>query len=301
MHDVDERLVCEQQQNGSGARVQAPRSEGKRGPEAFPVSRVFENDAATAFGCSRNLVRAVAGQEDAPTATTGLGETGGATDERLAVDTFQELRASEAARFTRCQHDRINIGSCGSIFIHGRTLHLRLLRNVCFSCPARQDAAKAGNGDLHLIRSIEDARLLEGTEVGLSDWTVIDQNRIDQFAEATADYQWIHVDTERASREMPDGKTIAHGYLTLALIPGLTGNFVQIEKLTRAINFGVNKVRFYTPVRVGERVRARAKVLQARRRAGALLLTSEVSIEVEGARKPACVAETLGMYFFEGA
>ncbi|HEX5788716.1 MAG TPA: MaoC family dehydratase [Woeseiaceae bacterium] len=154
---------------------------------------------------------------------------------------------------------------------------------------------------MHVIRSIEDAKALEGTEVGLSDWTVIDQNRIDQFAEATADYQWIHVDTERASREMPDGKTIAHGYLTLALIPGLTGDFVHIENLTRAINFGVNKVRFYTPVLCGNRVRARARIVQARRRAGALLLTSEVAIEVEGARKPACVAETLGMYFFEGA
>ena len=149
---------------------------------------------------------------------------------------------------------------------------------------------------MHVIKSIEDARALEGTEVGLSDWTVIDQNRIDQFAEATADYQWIHVDTERAAREMPDGKTIAHGYLTLALIPALTGNFVDVENLTRAINFGVNKVRFYTPVQVGDRVRARARIVQARRRAGALLLTSEVSIEVEGARKPACVAETLGMY-----
>lgn len=154
---------------------------------------------------------------------------------------------------------------------------------------------------MHAIKSIDDARALEGTEVGLSDWTVIDQNRIDQFAEATTDYQWIHVDTERAAREMPDGKTIAHGYLTLALIPALTGNFVHIENLTRAINFGVNKVRFYTPVQVGDRVRARARLVQARRRAGALMLTSEVSIEVEGARKPACVAETLGMYFFDGA
>lgn len=151
---------------------------------------------------------------------------------------------------------------------------------------------------MYVIRSIEDAKALEGQEVGLSDWTVIDQNRIDQFAEATADYQWIHVDTERAEREMPDGKTIAHGYLTLALIPGLTGNFVEVKNLERAINFGVNKVRFYTPVQCGSRVRARAKVLQARRRAGALLLTSETRIEVEGERKPACVAETLGMYFF---
>lgn len=152
---------------------------------------------------------------------------------------------------------------------------------------------------MHVIETIEDAKALEGTEVGLSDWSVIDQTRIDQFAEATSDYQWIHVDTERAAREMPDGKTIAHGYLTLALIPGLTGDFVDVKNLTRAINFGVNKVRFYTPVPVGARVRARATVLQARRRGGALLLTSEVRIEVEGERKPACVAETLGMYFFE--
>ena len=150
-----------------------------------------------------------------------------------------------------------------------------------------------------LIKSIDDAKALEGEEVGLSDWAVIDQNRIDQFAEATADYQWIHVDTERAEKELPDGKTIAHGYLTLALIPTLTGNFIEVENLARAINFGVNKVRFYTPVQVGARVRARATVRQARRRAGALLLTSEVRIEVEGERKPACVAETLGMYFFD--
>lgn len=150
-----------------------------------------------------------------------------------------------------------------------------------------------------IIKSIDDAKALEGVEVGLSDWAVVDQHRIDQFAEATADYQWIHVDTERAAREMPNGKTIAHGYLTLSLIPSLTENFVEFENLARAINFGTNKVRFYTPVPEGSRVRARATVLQARRRAGALLLTSEVRIEVEGERKPACVAEILGMYFFD--
>ena len=151
---------------------------------------------------------------------------------------------------------------------------------------------------MHVIESIEDAKALEGSEVGLSDWSVIDQTRIDQFAEATSDYQWIHVDTERAEREMPDGRTIAHGYLTLALIPALTKDFIEVKQLTRAINFGVNKVRFYTPVASGARVRARATVLSARRRGGALLLTSEIRIEVEGERKPACVAETLGMYFF---
>ena len=150
-----------------------------------------------------------------------------------------------------------------------------------------------------VIKSVDDAKALEGEEIGLSDWAVVDQNRIDQFAEATADYQWIHVDTERAAREMPDGKTIAHGYLTLALIPALTANFIEVENLARVFNFGANKVRFYTPVPVGAKVRARATILQARRRGGALLLSSEVRIEVEGERKPACVAEILGMYFFD--
>jgi acyl dehydratase len=151
---------------------------------------------------------------------------------------------------------------------------------------------------MRIIKSIDDAKALIGEEVGLSDWVVIDQHRVDQFAEATADHQWIHVDTERAAKEMPDGKTIAHGYLTLALIPALTGKFIQVENLARAINFGLNKVRFYAPVPVGSRLRGRAIVLQARQRAGALLLNSEIRIEVEGQRKPACIAETLGMYFF---
>lgn len=149
----------------------------------------------------------------------------------------------------------------------------------------------------HVVESFEDAKALEGVEVGVSDWIVIDQHRIDQFAEATADYQWIHVDTERAAREMPDGKTIAHGYMTLALIPALTSGFVEMKNLERAINYGVNKVRFYAPVSVGAKLRARTTVNQVRRRAGALFLTTEVRLEVEGERKPACVAETLGMYF----
>ena len=151
---------------------------------------------------------------------------------------------------------------------------------------------------MRVIKSIEDAKALIGEEVGLSDWTVIDQHRVDQFAEATSDHQWIHVDTERAARELPDGKTIAHGYLTIALIPSLTGDFVQVENLARAVNFGLNKVRFYAPIPVGARLRGRATVLQARQRAGALILTSQVRIEVEGQKKPACVAETLGMYIF---
>ena len=180
--------------------------------------------------------------------------------------------------------------------VHNTGLRIDAASGITHSC--YQDIPDQGTG-LRRIESIEDAKVLEGVEVGLSDWVVIDQHRIDQFAEATGDYQWIHVDTERAAKEMPNGKTISHGYLTLALIPSLTGGFVEVVNLERAINFGLNKVRFYAPVYVGSKIRARSKVLQVRKRAGAMLLTSETRLEVEGERKPACVAETLGMYFFQ--
>lgn len=152
---------------------------------------------------------------------------------------------------------------------------------------------------MQVISSVEDAQALIDVEVGVSDWLVVDQARIDQFAAATDDHQWIHVDTERAERELPNGKTIAHGYLTLALVPALTAGFVEFKNLERAINFGSNKTRFYTMVSVGSRVRARAVIKEARQRAGALHLISVVTVEVEGERKPACVTETIGMYFFK--
>lgn len=178
--------------------------------------------------------------------------------------------------------------------------NLPKIGGLWFSCSAIFRWAKALQGlSLHIINSIEDAKALEGQEVGISDWVTIDQERINRFADATSDYQWIHVDEARAARELPGGKTIAHGYMTLSLIPALTGDFVHVENLARAINFGCNKIRFYTMVPVGSRVRGRATVKQARMRAGALHLLSEVRIDVEGERKPACIAETLGMYFFE--
>jgi acyl dehydratase len=151
---------------------------------------------------------------------------------------------------------------------------------------------------LHIIRSIDDARALEDVEVGVSEWVVVDQDRINRFAEATDDFQWIHVDEERAARELPQGKTIAHGYLTLSLIPALTKDFIEVENLERAINFGSNKVRYYAMVPVGARVRARAVLKQARKRGNALHLISQITVEVEGERKPACVAETIGVFFF---
>ena len=151
-----------------------------------------------------------------------------------------------------------------------------------------------------VFESPHDLKAAVGKHLGYSPWMTMEQERVDKFAEATNDHQWIHVDVERANSG-PFGATIAHGYLTLSLIPVLTSEFVEFENLERAINFGANKVRFYTPVPEGARVRARGTVLQARQRAGALLLTSEVRIEVDGERKPACVAEILGMYFFKDA
>lgn len=149
------------------------------------------------------------------------------------------------------------------------------------------------------INSIEDAERLEGQEVGLSEWVLVDQDKINRFAEATGDFQWIHVDSERAAAELPEGKTIAHGYLTLALIPALTEGFVEMPKLQRAINRGCNRIRFNAPIPVGSRVRARASITKASLRAGAIHLISEVRIEVEGVRKPACTAEIIGLYFLE--
>lgn len=145
--------------------------------------------------------------------------------------------------------------------------------------------------------TFEDLPALVGQETGVSDWVSIDQDRIDKFADATGDHQWIHVDVARAAKEMPGGKTIAHGYLTLSLIPWLAGDFLHIEGVTRGINYGSNKVRFTNMVPVGSRVRARAKLLSVEPRGGGMQLTSEVTIEIEGQDRPSCVAETIGIVF----
>lgn len=138
---------------------------------------------------------------------------------------------------------------------------------------------------------------LVGQETGVSDWVTIDQDRINKFAEATGDHQWIHVDVARAAKEMPGGKTIAHGYLTVSLIPWLTGNFLKVEGVTRGINYGSNKTRFTNMVPVGSRVRARSRLIAVEPRGGGMQLTSEVTIEIEGQKRPACVTESIGILF----
>ena len=145
--------------------------------------------------------------------------------------------------------------------------------------------------------TFEELPALVGQEIGVSDWVEIDQDRIAKFADATGDHQWIHLDVERAKMEMPGGKTIAHGYLTLSLIPWLTGNFLRIDGVTRGINYGSNKVRFTNMVPVGSKVRARQKLLSAEARGGGIQMTNEVTIEIEGQQRPACVAETISMIY----
>jgi acyl dehydratase len=137
-----------------------------------------------------------------------------------------------------------------------------------------------------------------GRELGPSEWLTVSQDMIDKFADATGDHQWIHVDVDRAGRELPGGKTIAHGYLTLSLLPRLAPTLMTIEKRRRGINYGSNKVRFVTPVPAGSRIRLRQKLLKAEEVADSgVRLTSEMVIEVEGHERPAMVAETLSIVY----
>jgi acyl dehydratase len=135
-----------------------------------------------------------------------------------------------------------------------------------------------------------------GQEVIVSDWHTVTQQHINQFADATGDHQWIHVDAERA-KAGPYGTTIAHGYLTLSLLAGLSGRSLSVKDVRMSINYGLNKVRFTSPVPVGSRVRLRMKLLETTPVEGGLQLAWQSTIEREGADKPACVAETLARYF----
>jgi acyl dehydratase len=136
-----------------------------------------------------------------------------------------------------------------------------------------------------------------GKKVGTSDWLVVDQARIDKFAEATGDHQWIHVDVARAKTEMPGGRTIAHGFLTLSLVPVLGQSILKIKKRSRGINYGLNKVRFTNPVPAGARVRLHQTIKAVEPIDGGVRIISEATVEVEGQDRPAAVAETIGLAY----
>ncbi|MGV9679413.1 MaoC family dehydratase [Nocardia sp. NPDC003482] len=142
---------------------------------------------------------------------------------------------------------------------------------------------------------VEALRGAVGTEIGVSDWLTIDQERIDTFAEATGDHQWIHVDPDRAA-EGPYGKTIAHGFLTLSLTAALGAQAASVGGVRMGINYGLNKVRFITPVPVGGRIRARVVLDSVTDIPGGVQAVRTVTVELEGADKPACVSESVARY-----
>ena len=151
---------------------------------------------------------------------------------------------------------------------------------------------------MRVINGVDDLESLIGTELGASPWLSITQEMVDRFADVTLDHQWIHVDAERASRESPYGTTIAHGFLTLSLVPHFTQQIGDLRGVSRQINYGVNKVRFPNAVRTGTRVRGVQTVLvMTRLDPGTVRFTSRVVIEIEGETKPACVAETVTMAY----
>jgi acyl dehydratase len=149
-----------------------------------------------------------------------------------------------------------------------------------------------------MVETPEALRALIGQELGVSDWLEVTQDLIDRFAEVTGDHQWIHVDVERAKREMPGGKTIAHGYLLLSLLPKLGAGIYKLSWPSRSINYGSDKVRIVNPVKAGARIRLRQSLVAVEDGApGAHRITVRQTLEIENEAKPAMIADTIRMSF----
>ena len=142
---------------------------------------------------------------------------------------------------------------------------------------------------MKLVAAFRDLPALVGAELPASEWLLVDQARIDRFAEATGDFQWIHVDVERATREA--GGTIAHGFLTLSLMAKFSADTFDVSDVTRRLNYGFDKVRFTEPVRSGDRVRMTHRLTRVEEKAGGLMLTRACAVEIEGRPRPALVAD----------
>jgi acyl dehydratase len=148
-----------------------------------------------------------------------------------------------------------------------------------------------------LVTTLEELRGLLGREIAVTEWIEITQERIDSFADATEDHQWIHIDHERAQRESPYGTTIAHGFLTLSLLAKFLKDSIQLRDLRMAINYGLNRVRFPAAVRAGSRIRARIVPQSMRDVGDATEVTYSITIESQRAEKPCCAAEWLVRYY----
>lgn len=143
------------------------------------------------------------------------------------------------------------------------------------------------------IASVAELRELVGQEIAVTEWFTVNQERVNQFAEATGDHQWIHLDIERSKKESPYGTTIAHGFLTLSLLPMIMQSAVSMPEAKLSVNYGLNKVRFPAPVPVGSKVRGRLAVKDVEDIEGGVQVTWAVTIEREGGDKPVCVAESI--------
>ncbi len=147
-----------------------------------------------------------------------------------------------------------------------------------------------------VVERLGDLAGLAGSSLGRSSWHLIDQQRIDSFAAATGDDQWIHTDPVRALQEL-GGPTIAHGYLTLSMIPVLMYEIVMVKSVKRMINYGANRIRFVSPVPAGARIRGEASLVKSTRKDDMLIAACAVTIEIEGVAKPAVVAETITLFY----
>lgn len=151
---------------------------------------------------------------------------------------------------------------------------------------------------MRVFKDFAEVKAAVGTEVGVSDWVEVTQARIDQFAEATGDEQWIHVDVDRATRELPGHTTIAHGLLTLALAPSFVRSVVGVNGIKNTLNYGANRIRYLTPVPAGSKLRGRINILAADDMPhGALRVTYGITIEIQGGQRPACVAEVIAVHY----
>jgi len=147
-----------------------------------------------------------------------------------------------------------------------------------------------------VFESLDEVRAAVGTTLGTSDWFEVTQDRVNQFADATGDHQWIHVDVERATRESPFGGPIAHGYLTLSLTNLVLPQVLEVRGVSLGVNYGAGKVRFPAPVPVGSRVRGTAELTACDDIAGGVQTTIVITMELEGGTKPACVVESLSRW-----
>ncbi|MFF5208499.1 MaoC family dehydratase [Streptosporangium sp. NPDC000396] len=148
---------------------------------------------------------------------------------------------------------------------------------------------------MRIFNDVRELKAAAGEHLGHTEWRQITQEQVNLFADATGDHQWIHVDVERA-KEGPFGTTIAHGYLSLSLLPSFMTELVRVDGLAMGINYGLNKVRFPSPVPVGARIRAGAELVDVKGTPAGYLSNMRLTIEVEGQAKPACIAETLSLY-----